>query len=1168
MKNLIILFLLISAHNYLFSQAKSWQFIHSLGTDKEYPEGGGGHRSYKFINKAVDKDNNIYLAYALSGDTVCYNGKSYKKPIVGGRAAFVLYKIRCDGSLVWTRNISDDFPGTYQNTVFGIGDDCKMCFGKDDNTIIMSWSLAYDNPTYYIEPDTVIHKINDTNYRINNSNAVIYDSLGNVKRLVNKSGDTGFCMIDGCFKGSNRYFTRIYFDTINTIPKFRNKYQGQYIAGQYFALLDSNFNYIYLNKLAENIHPFKDTISPIAVLLTDGNTRFIGNTDNRVFYFHGGELYNDNDNDTSVKNYYERTNFIIKQDTLRCSDSLDDMSYNALIAFDNNGNYEFSKFGHNYTRRLRYKDKKSTDVISVPHVHLGSDTNIYFSSMRIEGHNVWDGDTMKLPFKNMYSNGGIDTLGFLYGSMNKDGKLVWHRHIPFFDNNSGTNFSTSLNKQNDIILSADLRGSCGNFDCTVIRSQKLIINGTKYLNETIKVVNGEGNSKPLIARLKRNSDELLYIGDDRRRRTDYWACFLNKNDDIYQVGEKMIPGSTYDEDSTPITLGYNPYGGELFIAKYGTSICKCDSIQSEFIPIDTTKIGKLTVKYTGTMSDSVLYIWGDGTQTFVKPSTASFTKSYYKDTSFTVRCISYNSCFETSTSSRTFKIVCDTPRSEYKTFDTTKLGEISLVYNGSNSDSVIYLWGDGTQTVAKPSTAVVNKVYLMDTFISIACVSFSQCGKSDTFKQVHHIKCGSILNKYSIVSHVLKTISIQYTGSAIDTVRYLWGDGTDMLAFAPSTKLVTHTYGASIDSAKVSSIVRNQCGKYDTFSQWFVFCKPTLSNQAKIFCDSNYKISISADTNFVFQNWSDGTMTNPKIISTTQSITGIYLKKNGCSHRDSFDLRKYISPTMQKATKYLDCAKTPIELNALSPNTINYKWNTSAITSAINVNTKGVYSVILTHTCGLFRDTFTVLDTNKSVIDTIKKVECGSYKWRDSIYTKSGKYTRIIKNVIGCDSMITLDLSIGLEAKLMVINGSNLTVKDTFKSYQWYICNPWKKISNETKRTLSTISKTSYAVVVSNGVCIDTSDCMALNSSQIQLLGLDGMSIYPNPTKDKLNIEMNKIYQETKIRIYDMLGKLTHSADYKHTDKIILDVERFANGIYTMYIEHDKQIENIKFIKE
>ena len=111
-------------------------------------------------------------------------------------------------------------------------------------------------------------------------------------------------------------------------------------------------------------------------------------------------------------------------------------------------------------------------------------------------------------------------------------------------------------------------------------------------------------------------------------------------------------------------LNSNDHNGSLvtnlFVGKYE---CKT---RSSFKILDST-MGKLTVQYDGLYSDSVIYLWGDGTFTLVKPSQLVVSKLFNKPYSGVVSCIAFNKCGieERDTFTKICTVVCDTPKSNF-----------------------------------------------------------------------------------------------------------------------------------------------------------------------------------------------------------------------------------------------------------------------------------------------------------------------------------------------------------------------------------------------------------------------------------------------------------------------------------------------------------------------
>lgn len=278
------------------------------------------------------------------------------------------------------------------------------------------------------------------------------------------------------------------------------------------------------------------------------------------------------------------------------------------------------------------------------------------------------------------------------------------------------------------------------------------------------------------------------------------------------------------------------------------------------------------------------------------------------------------------------------------------------------------------------------------------------------------------------------------------------------------------------------------------------------------------------------------------------------------------NIKKYNSPQLKKGTLFLDCNKPQVKISVYNPYANKYIWNTNDTISDIYIDKADTYSVSIHHKCGLFKDTFNIIDISKKYFDTINNFSCTSYFWIDSLYSKSNYYTKKYKSINQCDSFVTLNLKIGLNDKVLLQNGINYKAVQDSVFYQWYRCNPWRRISNETNQTFTTTTNGSYAVVLDNGKgCRDTSECIALNSSSTISLEERISKIYPNPFNNIVRMEFNKIYKEISIKIYDISGKLIDNLQLKNLNSYDLKLENFSKGNYYLQIdtESDSHFFNI-----
>ena len=246
------------------------------------------------------------------------------------------------------------------------------------------------------------------------------------------------------------------------------------------------------------------------------------------------------------------------------------------------------------------------------------------------------------------------------------------------------------------------------------------------------------------------------------------------------------------------------------------------------------------------------------------------------------------------------------------------------------------------------------------------------------------------------------------------------------------------------------------------------------------------------------------------------------------------------------------------------------KWQDNSTSNSYIANQSQTYWLEAKNTNCTDRDSIKI--DFKSISpknDTFKINSCGSYNWNGTKYTQNGFHTQTLKNTFGCDSIVTLDLKIGLANKVQLSDGINYTALSDNVTYQWYRCNPWRKIVNEIKKTFRTTTRGSYAVVISDAKgCTDTSDCIALYSSGFATTMQRNVAIYPNPFNNHLTIELERIYKETNIKIYDLTGRQILNNNYLNRESIELDLKEISKGTYYLHIETDSETLFFNILKD
>lgn len=198
---------------------------------------------------------------------------------------------------------------------------------------------------------------------------------------------------------------------------------------------------------------------------------------------------------------------------------------------------------------------------------------------------------------------------------------------------------------------------------------------------------------------------------------------------------------------------------------------------------------------------------------------------------------------------------------------------------------------------------------------------------------------------------------------------------------------------------------------------------------------------------------------------------------------------------------------------------------------------------------------------------TVTDSACRTYtSGLGNTYTSSGTYTETSQNNNGCDSTITLNLTISTTDTSVTQNGSTLTSDQTGATYQWYDCSDNSAISGATSQSFSPTVSGSYYVVIENGLCMDTSACYAVTVVGVQEFKERTMTLYPNPTSGRINIDMGTEYDAILVRVIDSEGKITKSMEAESTRHIQVVLGQSA-GLYTVQLFTEEGYRTFRVVK-
>jgi hypothetical protein len=212
------------------------------------------------------------------------------------------------------------------------------------------------------------------------------------------------------------------------------------------------------------------------------------------------------------------------------------------------------------------------------------------------------------------------------------------------------------------------------------------------------------------------------------------------------------------------------------------------------------------------------------------------------------------------------------------------------------------------------------------------------------------------------------------------------------------------------------------------------------------------------------------------------------------------------------------------------------------------------------------------LTINNSNTGTDIATACDSYTWIDgNVYTSSNNTaTHTLTNAAGCDSVVTLNLTINIVDITVSQSGLTLTANQVGGTYQWIDCNAGNMpIVGETAQSFTPVGNGDYAVIVTANNCTDTSTCfnIVVNSIPVTFTEME-VRVYPNPTVGEVTIEFEEVIETGIARLIDVNGRLLLQKSLDNEQVIQLNMNDLPTAVYFLELQTLKGTYNKKIIKE
>ena len=190
-----------------------------------------------------------------------------------------------------------------------------------------------------------------------------------------------------------------------------------------------------------------------------------------------------------------------------------------------------------------------------------------------------------------------------------------------------------------------------------------------------------------------------------------------------------------------------------------------------------------------------------------------------------------------------------------------------------------------------------------------------------------------------------------------------------------------------------------------------------------------------------------------------------------------------------------------------------------------------------------------------------------TYNWHGAYYYSSGSYNDSLLTFNGCDSVYVLNLSVISVDTSLTVSDPAIIANASGASYQWLDCdNAFDIIPGETSQSYTATANGNYAVLITQGLCSDTSACLHITTVGIASTQTEKISIYPNPVTNELIIEKKGNREKIDFEILNTLGQIVFKGNL--IEKTVVQTNNYTPGVYLIKLQNGKSFEFNKIIKE
>lgn len=200
---------------------------------------------------------------------------------------------------------------------------------------------------------------------------------------------------------------------------------------------------------------------------------------------------------------------------------------------------------------------------------------------------------------------------------------------------------------------------------------------------------------------------------------------------------------------------------------------------------------------------------------------------------------------------------------------------------------------------------------------------------------------------------------------------------------------------------------------------------------------------------------------------------------------------------------------------------------------------------------------------NDTTTGTFVDSACIDYTLLGETFTESGTYTLRTPNAAGCDSIITLYLTIPVLEPVINVNGLVLGTAEDYSSYQWFLNGII--IPGATGANYTVKENGDYTVEVTNEMgCEGVSSVYKVTNVPVGIhapaLLSEQIKVYPNPASEQITIANPTDARFLDVAVINVLGQIIQSLPVQPVPIQQIDIRQLPVGYYLLRLQTDQGV--------